>query len=233
MAAPAGVLGPMDGAAVVALVRSGEARPDTQICSTDDRVWIEMRYVGALAGEMARLDAIATAAQESLTAPPPPGEPWFYNVSPGRAMLLEILSLHGYAAVWSIRHREWIERRAGPLGSPIWQLRFDKWLPRQIATAAEQVGVRDRILLDLAPIDNGLLLLSGLCGCFMPITLAVGFHKLLQAQEAAEIVNQAVAPDAPRPPMGLGEWMAVLLGLAGWIGLPLLLVLHVWVGSKP
>jgi hypothetical protein len=169
--------------------------------------------------------------QTSLTTdtpPPPAGEPWFHNVAPGRALLLHVVSAGTYALVWAYRHRTWLERRRGrPLTSPFWQFRADKWLPLELAGAARQAGVADRVTIDLQPINDALLVLSALCFCLLPVTVGIGVHRFLQMQKAAEVVNQAVAPGAPRPPMDVGEWLSVLVGLGLWIGVPLLVALNV------
>jgi hypothetical protein len=232
MAAPGGVAGPFDTADLKRRLRAGEIAPATLVCRAGDTRWVAIQETPELSLELAREHRGPARHDPAQTPPPAPGEPWFYNVAPGRAALLDVVSFRLYSLVWAYRHRRWLERRAGPITSPFWQLRFDKWLPPEIASAAHRLGVRDRVRIDLAPLNNALLVLSALCVCLLPIVLVIGFQKLVQAQKAAEIVNQAVAPNAPRPSMDLGEWVSVLLGLGMWIGMPLLFALNVWLAAS-
>ena len=233
MAARGGVAGPVDTAGLMARLRAGEITPATLVCRAGDTQWVALQGVPELSLELAREHRGPARHDPARTPPPAPGEPWFYNVAPGRAALLDVVSFRLYSLVWAYRHRQWLERRAGSITSPFWQFRFDKWLPAEIAGAAHRLGLRDRIRIDLSPLDNTLLVLSAFCFCLLPIVLVIGFQKLVQAQKAAEIVNQAVAPDARRPPMDLGEWVSVLAGLGLWIGLPLLFALNVWLAASP
>jgi hypothetical protein len=225
LAGPGGVVGPMGAQQVLEMVRTGEATPASLVCRVGQTEWIALGRDPDLAPALAGARQLAPGHVE--TPPPPPGEPWFYNVAPGRALLLDVVSAGTYALVWAYRHRSWLERRRGPVTSPLWQFRADKWLPREIASAAERVGVRHRVTIELQPINDALLVLSALCCCLLPVVLAIGVHRFVQMQKAAEIVNQAAAPGAPRPPMDVGEWLSVLVGLGIWIGLPLLFVLNV------
>jgi hypothetical protein len=224
----------LDAAAVMALLWAGEITPGTLVCRAGHTQWVALQRDPELALALARAQHAAAGAARpaggrdpGATPPPAPGEPWFYNVAPGRAILLDVVSVGFYSLVWAYRHRSWLERRAGPITSPFWQFRFDKWLPGEVASAAERVGVQDRVKVELAPINDALLVLSALCFCLLPIVLVIGFSRFSQLQNAAEVVNQAVAPGAPRPPMDVGEWASVLVGLGIWIGLPLLFVLNI------
>jgi GYF domain 2 len=225
VAAPGGVVGPAGAAQVLEMVRTGQATPASLVCRVGHTEWVALGRDPELALVLAQVQRGAPGRVE--TPPPPPGEPWFYNVAPGRALLLDVVSVGSYALVWAYRHRSWLERRRGALTSPLWQFRADKWLPVEIASAAQRVGVAHRVTIDLQPINDALLVLSALCCCLLPITLGIGVHRFIQMQNAAEIVNQAVAPGAPRPPMDVGEWLSVLVGLGIWIGLPLLFALNV------
>lgn len=224
VAGPGGVVGPMGAAQVQEMVRAGQATAASLVCRVGQTEWVAVGSDPELAPALARA---YVAPRPVATPPPPPGEPWFYNVEPGRALLLDVVSFGTYALVWAYRHRTWLERRQGPVTSPIWQFRADKWLPREIASAAERVGVRHRVTIDLQPINDALLVLSALCFCLLPVVLGIGVHRFIQMQKAAEIVNQTVAPGAPRPPMDVGEWLSVLVGFGIWIGLPLLFVLNI------
>jgi hypothetical protein len=191
VAARGGVLGPMESAAVLDLVRSGDARPDTQVCSTDEREWVEMRRVRELAAEMAREDAVALAQPHAHVPPPPPGEPWFYNVPVRRAVALHCVSCGWYSHVWHYRHQSWLRRRARIPGSAydnVYALLLD-----EITFASARLGLPDPL------------------GVLLARWTFIG-----KAQSAAEIVNQAVAPGASRPPMGFGEWAAIAGGLVQW-----------------
>jgi len=226
-----GVVGPFGAAQVLEMVRTGQATPASLVCPVGRTEWVAMERDPELAPVLAQARRAAPGRAE--TPPPPPGEPWFYNVAPGRALLLDVVSAGTYGLVWAYRHRRWLERRRGPLTSPLWQFRADKWLPREIASAAQQVGVAHRVTIELQPINDALLVLSALCCCLLPITLGIGVHRFIQMQNAAEVVNQATAPGAPRPPMDVGEWLSVLVGLGLWIGLPLLLALNLWLEAGP
>jgi hypothetical protein len=216
----------LDTAAVIALLRSGEITPASLVWREGWPDWVPLRQVPELAGALAPAPGFGARRDPASTPPPGPGEPWFYNVAPGRALLLWWASAGFYALVWAYRHRSWLERRAGAITSPFWQFRYDRWLPAEVASAAQRVGVRDRVKVTLAPINDALLVLSALCCCLLPIVLGIGVLRLTELQKAAEVVNQAVAPGAARPPMDVGEWVSLVVGLGVWIGFPLLFGLN-------
>lgn len=213
VAARSGLLGPMDGAAVVGLVRSGEARPDTQVCSTDERYWIDMRRVPELAREMAQQDGKALAEPYVCAPPPPPGEPWFYNVPFGRAVLLQWLSFGFYFPAWEHEHHSWLRRRSPPQG-----VRYagQVLMAAELASAHARVGLPDPGLR-LQPVSEGLYALCWITLFLLPIVAVIELQYLVAVQTAAAAVNRQVAPGAaPPPPMGFSEWLAVALGLAVW-----------------
>lgn len=214
----------VDAAGLQEMLRSGEAAPHTTVRRHGDARWQPITSVPEVALAVARAEYAARGHDPADTPPPPPGEPWFYNVAPRRAVLLHLLSAGLYSFVWSHRHRTFLERRAGPVSSPFWQLRYDRWLPGEVATAAQRLGLLDEILLDVRPLGDTLLVLSAVCP---PVAVAIGFAKASDLQSAAEVVNRAVAPGAPRPPMDVGEWVSVSAGLCCWIALPLLAGLEV------
>jgi GYF domain 2 len=218
----------LDTPALMALLRAGAIAPSSPVWRAGYSAWVPLQLVPELALAIARESSIAGGHDPAAMPPPPPGEPWFYNVAPDRALLLDVVSAGTYSLIWAYRHRRWLERRGGPITSPLWQFRWDKWLPVEVVSAADRVGVLHLVRLDLAPMNDVLLVLSSFCCCLVPVILVVGVVRLGQVQKAAEIVNQAVAPNAPRPPMDMGEWVSVLFGLAVWIGAPLMLALNFW-----
>jgi hypothetical protein len=220
----------LDTAAVIALMRAGEITPASLVWREGYPNWVPVRQVPELAEALAPSPGFRGRHDAWTTPPPPPGEPWFHNVSPGRALLLDIASGGLYALVWAYRHRSWLERRTGhAISSAFWMFRYDKWLPAEVAAAAQRAGVRDRVTVTMAPINDALLILSAFCFCLLPVVLGIGVFRLRELQTAAEVVNQAVAPGAPRPPMDVGDWLSVLVGLGIWGGLLLLFALNLLV----
>jgi hypothetical protein len=207
----------LDTAAVIALMRAGDITPASLVWREGFPNWVPLRQVPELAGALAPAPGVQGGHQPWETPPPPPGQPWFHNVSPGRALLLDIASGGFYSLVWAYRHRTWLEGRTGhPLSSAFWTFRYDKWLPAEVAAAAQRAGVRDRVNVTLAPISDVLLVFSAFCFCLLPVVLCIGVLRLRELQTAAEVVNQAVAPGAPRPPMDVGEWISAVVGLGIW-----------------
>ena len=89
--------------------------------------------------------------------PPPPGEPWFYPVSAFTVAALNLATLGVYRMVWRHQHRLWALRRAGLPTSPVGRAYgYDFLLPRELAEAAEQTGVRPLLPLFQRPtVANG------------------------------------------------------------------------------
>lgn len=225
VASPGGVRGPMDGEAVVRLVRSGEIQPGTQVCCAVERDWAPMQRFLELVDEMARQDAAALAAPPEPwvgVPPPPPGEPWFYDVPTGRAILLQVASFGWYFPVWQHRHQSWLRRRGPVHGSQYDDV--DRMLPWQLGVAKASLGLRPGSEQHLPPHSAGLYVLVYFICLLLPILVAVELQFIVGAQRAAEEVNRAVAPMAARPPMELGEWLSLAGGLVSWGIAALLLV---------
>jgi hypothetical protein len=226
VATRAGVLGPMEGAGVVALVRSGGARPDTQVCTADEHQWIQMRHVPELAREMARQDAMPWPEPHVPVPlpPPPPGEPWFYDVPVGRAVALQWVSFGLYFSVWQYRHESWLRRRAPLQGSEYDDI--DSLLAGEVASAAARLGLPADPRLRLPATSDGLDASERFFRCFWPIEMVMDLWFLRKVQTATEIVNREVAPGAARPLMGLGEWLAVAGGVVVWFLMALVVLGH-------
>lgn len=147
---------------------------------------------------------------------PPPGEPWFYPVSPVLVGLMDVASWGLYTLVWGYRHRVWALRRAGLPTSPIGIVyRGEFPLALELARAAEAIGLRHDIAF--RPETSGDVFL-GLVAYFClwplyPLFLAVADMDL---QRAANRVNRAVAPRSRAARPGWPELVVLLMGLSFW-----------------